>query len=62
MTKNLAASIRARLLAVAKSQAADFNQILVRFAPERFLYRMSQSAHADRFLLKGALLLTAHQT
>ena len=56
MTKNLAASIRARLLAVAKSQAADFNQILVRFAPERFLYRMSQSAHADRFLLKGALL------
>jgi hypothetical protein len=37
MTKNLAASIRARLLAVAKSQAADFNQILVRFALERIL-------------------------
>jgi len=36
MTKNLAASIRARLLAVAKTQGADFNQILVRFALERF--------------------------
>jgi hypothetical protein len=58
MTKNLAASIRARLLAVAKTQGADFNQILVRFALERILYRMSQSAHADRFLLKGALLFT----
>lgn len=58
MTKNLAASIRARLLAVAKAQGADFNQILVRFALERILYRMSQSAHADRFVLKGALLFT----
>jgi hypothetical protein len=47
MTKNLAASIRARLLAVAKSQGVDFNQILVRFALERILYRMSQSTHAD---------------
>jgi hypothetical protein len=28
---------------------------------ERFLYRLSVSPHADRFLLKGALLLTAWQ-
>ena len=33
-----------------------FNQVLVRFALERILYRLSQSQHADRFLLKGALL------
>lgn len=58
MTKDLAASVRARLLAVAKSQGADFNQVLVRFALERILYRLSQSTHADRFLLKGALLFT----
>lgn len=32
--------------------------MLVRFALERILYRLSQSAHADRFLLKGALLFT----
>lgn len=58
MSKNLAASVRARLLNVAKSQDVDFNQVLVRFALERVLYRLGQSAHADRFLLKGALLFT----
>src|SRR3990167_7023768 len=58
MKKNLAASVRARLLNVANAQGVDFNQMLVRFALERILYRMSQSAHADRFLLKGALLFT----
>lgn len=58
MKKDLAASIRARLLNIAKAQGVDFNQILVRFALERILYRMSQSEHADRFLLKGALLFT----
>lgn len=55
---NLAASVRARLLNVAKTQAVDFNQVLVRFALERILYRLAQSPHADRFLLKGALLFT----
>jgi hypothetical protein len=55
---NVAASVRARLLNVAKAQGVDFNQVLVRFALERILYRMTQSTHADRFLLKGALLFT----
>ena len=55
---NVAASVRARLLNVAKTQGVDFNQVLVRFALERILYRLSQSQHADRFLLKGALLFT----
>ena len=58
MTKDLAASVRARLLAVAKSRGTDFNQVLVLFALERLLYRLSKSAHADRFLLKGALLFS----
>ena len=56
MSSNLAASVRARLLNIAKADKTDFNQILVRYALERFLYRLSQSAHADRFLLKGAML------
>lgn len=43
---------------MAKAQGADFNQVLVRFALERLLYRLSLSAHADRFVLKGALLFT----
>jgi predicted nucleotidyltransferase component of viral defense system len=55
---DVAASIRARLLNVAKAQGIEFNQVLVRFALERFLYRLTQSQHADRFLLKGALLFT----
>ncbi|WP_426284871.1 nucleotidyl transferase AbiEii/AbiGii toxin family protein [Luteibacter sp. E-22] len=50
--------MRARLLNVAKAQGVDFNQVLVRFALERMLYRLTRSPHADRFLLKGALLFT----
>jgi hypothetical protein len=46
------------LLNVAKAQGVDFQQVLVRFALERILYRLSQSPHADRFLLKGALRFT----
>ena len=53
-----AASVRARLLNVAKAQGVDFNQVLVRFALERILYRLTKSPYADRFLLKGALLFT----
>lgn len=56
MNQNLAASVRARLLNIAKAERTDFNQVLVRFALERFLYRLSQSVHADRFVLKGAML------
>lgn len=53
-----AASVRARLLNLAKVQGVDFNQMLVRFALERLLYRLAQSRHAQRFVLKGALLFT----
>jgi predicted nucleotidyltransferase component of viral defense system len=56
--KDLAASIRARLLNLAKQEGSDFSNVLVRFALERFLYRLSQSPYSDQFLLKGALLFT----
>ena len=58
VTKNIGASVRTRLLTVAKAQGVDFNQVLVRFALERVLYRLSVSEHADKFLLKGALLFS----
>jgi predicted nucleotidyltransferase component of viral defense system len=58
VSRDLAASVRARLLHVAKAEQSDFNGVLVRYALERLLYRLSQSAHADRFLLKGAMLFT----
>ena len=56
MAQDLAASVRARLLNIAKAEQTDFNAVLVRYALERFLYRLSQSAHADHFVLKGAML------
>jgi predicted nucleotidyltransferase component of viral defense system len=56
MAQDLAASVRARLLTIAKAEQTDFNAVLVRYALERFLYRLSQSAHADQFVLKGAML------
>lgn len=55
---NAAASVRARLRKPANAQGVDFNQVPVRFALYRVLYRQTQSRHADRFLLNGALLFT----
>lgn len=56
MTGNLSASILARLLTLAKQRGDDYSLLLNRFALERLLVRISVSPHADRFLLKGALL------
>jgi predicted nucleotidyltransferase component of viral defense system len=53
---NPAASIRARLLNLAKERGEDFNLTLNRYAVERYLYRLSQSKWRDNFLLKGAML------
>lgn len=56
MNAGRVASIRARLLTFAQQQGEDYNLLLTRYAAERFLYRISVSPEADRFLLKGALL------
>ncbi len=56
MTGNLSASILARLLTLAKQRGDDYTLLLNRFGMERLLARVSISPHADRFLLKGALL------
>lgn len=56
MTGNLPASLLARLLTLARQRGDDYNLLLNRFAMERLLARLSTSPHADRFLLKGALL------
>lgn len=55
-SRNLAASVRGRLLNRARTSGQDFNLILTRYAIERLLYRLSISAQASQFLLKGALL------
>jgi predicted nucleotidyltransferase component of viral defense system len=53
----LPASVQARLVQHAKEIGVDPNHVLARYATERFLYRLSRSAHASRFVLKGALLM-----
>jgi len=59
---NLGASIRQRLQNHARSANRPFDEILRFFAMERFLYRLTKSAHADRFTLKGALMLRIWDT
>ncbi|POF33914.1 nucleotidyl transferase AbiEii/AbiGii toxin family protein [Roseibium marinum] len=55
--KNIGASVRARLLKLSKANGQSFDLVLTRFALERLLFRLSQSPHADRFVLKGAMLM-----
>jgi hypothetical protein len=47
---NIPASVRQRLLNRARSDRRPFNELLQYYAMERFLYRLSQSVHADRFI------------
>jgi hypothetical protein len=51
--------VRQRLLNKARETGRPFSELLQYFAMERFLYRLSKSEHADKFVLKGALMLTA---
>lgn len=53
---NLAASVRAKLQNIKEKTGEDFQLLLMRFAAERLLYRLSISPHQDKFLLKGAAL------
>ena len=56
--KDMGASVRARLLQLAKQRGDDFQLMLTRYANERLLYRLTKSLHANAFLLKGAALFT----
>ena len=58
MSRNLAASIRARLKQRADATKQDFNLTLTHYGLERLLYRLSVSPHAANYLLKGALLFS----
>jgi hypothetical protein len=54
--RNIAASVRARLLNKARADKLDFNLLLTRYALERMLYRLGVSEQSGQFVLKGALL------
>lgn len=55
---DVGASVRARLQALAVRKGQVFDILLTRYALERFLYRLSRSEFAGRFVLKGAMLMT----
>ena len=57
--KNIEGSVRAKLDNKRKELKIPFLEILRTYAMERFLYRLSQAAFSDNFILKGALLFTA---
>ena len=57
-TRDIGASVRARLLNLARQKGQVLDLMLTRYAIERLLYRLSISQHRDQFVLKGAMLLT----
>jgi predicted nucleotidyltransferase component of viral defense system len=57
-TRDIGASVRARLLNLARERGQVLDLLLTRYALERLLYRLSLSAHRNRFVLKGAMLVT----
>ena len=57
--RDTSASAGQRLLVVSRERGEEFEQVLVRYVAERFLYRLSKSPHAGAFLLKGAMLFVA---
>jgi hypothetical protein len=55
--KNISASVKSRLLNIARNTKKPFQEILQYYGIERFLFRLSESNYKDMFILKGALLL-----
>lgn len=55
--RNIGAPVRIRLLKPSWATGRSFDLVLTRFTLERPLFRISQSTHPDRFVLKGAMLM-----
>jgi predicted nucleotidyltransferase component of viral defense system len=55
--RNIGASVRQRLLNLARTRGQPMELLLTRYALERLLHRLSLSPHRERFVLKGAMLL-----
>jgi predicted nucleotidyltransferase component of viral defense system len=56
--RNTGTSVRARLLNLSKARNQPLQLLLTRYALERLLYRLSTTKYRERFVLKGAMLLT----
>ena len=58
---NLAHSVEAKLKNIVAARHIDYRFILIRYATEHFLYRLSVSPHAKQFVLKGGNLFIIWQ-
>jgi predicted nucleotidyltransferase component of viral defense system len=56
--QNMGASVRSRLQNIARERGQPFELLLTRYVLERLLYRLSTTKHRERFVLKGAMLMT----
>ena len=54
--RNLAASVAYRLLERSRQMGEDHQFLLMRFGTERLMYRLGQSAYAESFIVKGAMM------
>jgi hypothetical protein len=54
--KNVATSVRTRLMNRARQDDQEFQLVLTRYALERLIFRLSLSPYAKKFILKGATL------
>lgn len=61
MTKDIAKSIKARLLDIAKYRDINYQQLIILYLYERLLYRLSASTYKNKFCLKGGALLYAFE-
>jgi predicted nucleotidyltransferase component of viral defense system len=56
--RNMGASVRTRLLKLARERNQPNDLLLTRYALERLLFRLSTTKHRERFVLKGAMLMS----
>ena len=56
---NIVASVRQRPVNLSVERGEDPNLVFIRYAIERFLYRLSRSKQSGKFILKGAMLWSA---
>jgi predicted nucleotidyltransferase component of viral defense system len=54
---DLSASIRQRLLNIAREREEELQILFMRYGVERYLYRLSKTKYNSQFVLKGAMLL-----
>jgi len=57
-TNNISASIKQRLLNLAKSTRHPFQEVLEYYMMERFIYRFSKSPYKSKLILKGGLMFS----